>query len=206
MAIDFKKTTIDGHSPEIWRGEAKILPGGFHPLQQFPIGTILQRATLIHVDYSDGLKAAVVKTAKVIKGGTTKSPRVNKGHYFVVGDIITKFGDGTSTPSIKSIDTSNADYDVIELSAAYTGIAEDDIIVESKAVESGKAEPLYLPNGILGAVKQFDGKGLPTLDVAFEAVVLSPNISNPIPTDWLIDWGGGCGCLKYNPSIKYIKQ
>lgn len=206
MAIDFKKTVIDGHSPEIWRGEAKILPGGFQPLQTFPIGTVLKRGTLIHVDYTNGMKAAVVKTAKVIKGGTTQKPRINKGHYFVVGDLVTKFGDGKSSPSIKSIDTSNADYDVIELSAAYTGLAEDNIIVETTEHSSDDVTAKYLPNNILGSTKLFDGKGLPTLDVAYEAVVLAPNISNPIPSEWLIGWGGGCGCLKFNPSIKYIKQ
>lgn len=206
MAIDFKKTVIDGHSPEIWRGEAKILPGGFKPLQTFPIGTVLQRATLIHVDYKDGLTAAVVKTATVIKGSTTTKPRINKGHYFVVGDVITKFGDGKATPSIKSIDTSNTEYDEVTLNKAYTGLTEGDIIVESKEVESGDASPLYVPNMVLGAVKKFDGKGLPTLDVAYDCVVLSENTSNPIPTEWLNDWGGGCGSLKSNPNIIFIKQ
>lgn len=78
MAIDFKKTQLSGHTPEIWRGECKILPGGFKPVQNFPVGTVLHRGTPIYVDF-EAMSAAVCKTAKVLKGGTTTAPRVAKG-------------------------------------------------------------------------------------------------------------------------------
>lgn len=200
MAIEFKKTAISGRFPEIWRGECKMLPGGFKPLQNFAVGTVLRRAALLEVNF-ENMTAAVIKLADVLEGGTTKNVRVAKGHYFAVGDVITKIGDGKLTPSISSIDTSNVDYDVLVLSAAYTGLAKGDTIVESSAVESGDATSKYTPNMIVGADKEFNGKGIPAIDAAFEAVVLYPSLSFTIPAEWL-----NGPCLKSNPNILFIKQ
>ena len=200
MAIEFKKTAVSGRFPEIWRGECKILPGGFKPLQNFAVGTVLRRAALLEVNF-ENMTAAVIKLADVLGGGTTKNVRVAKGHYFAVGDVITKIGDGKLTPSISSIDTSNVDYDVLVLSAAYTGLAKGDTIVESSAVESGDATSKYTPNMIVGADKEFNGKGIPAIDAAFEAVVLYPSLSFTIPAEWM-----NGPCLKSNPNILFIKQ
>lgn len=200
MAIDFKREKYAGHFPEIWRGECKVLPGGFKPVQDFPVGTVLQRGTPVFVNFEE-LTAAVCKTAKVLSGGTTTAPRVGKGHYFVVGDVVTKDGDGNSSPTISKIDTSNADYDVITLSAEYTGLAEGDVLVESETFSSDPVSAKYEPNMVLGAKYEFDGKGLPTLDVAYEAVVLYPSLMYPVLASWL----NGC-CLKANPNILFIKQ
>lgn len=200
MAIEFKKTAYSGRFPEIWRGECKMLPGGFKPLQSFSVGTVLRRATLLEVNF-ENMTAAVIKLADVLAGGTTEAVRVAKGHYFAVGDVITKVGDGKSTPSISSIDTSNVDYDVLTLSAAYTGLKKGDTIVESTAVGSGDATSKYTPNMIVGADKEFNGKGIPAIDAAYEAVVLYPSLSFTIPTEWL-----NGPCLKSNPNILFVKQ
>lgn len=200
MAIEFKKTAYSGRFPEIWRGECKMLPGGFKPLQSFSVGTVLRRATLLEVNF-ENMTAAVIKLADVLAGGTTKAVRVAKGHYFAVGDVVTKIGDGKSTPSISSIDTSNVDYDVLTLSAAYTGLTEGDTIVESAAVGSGDATSKYTPNMIVGADKEFNGKGIPAIDAAYEAVVLYPSLSFTIPAEWL-----NGPCLKSNPNILFVKQ
>lgn len=200
MAIEFKKTAFSGRFPEIWRGECKMLPGGFKPLQSFSVGTVLRRATLLEVNF-ENMTAAVIKLADVLAGGTTKAVRVAKGHYFAVGDVVTKVGDGKSTPSISSIDTSNVDYDVLTLSAAYTGLTEGDTIVESTAVGSGDATSKYTPNMIVGADKEFNGKGIPAIDAAYEAVVLYPSLSFTIPAEWL-----NGPCLKSNPNILFVKQ
>ena len=200
MAIEFKKTAYSGRFPEIWRGECKMLPGGFKPLQSFSVGTVLRRATLLEVNF-ENMTAAVVKLADVLAGGTTEAVRVAKGHYFAVGDVITKVGDGKSAPSISSIDTSNVDYDVLTLSAAYTGLKKGDTIVESTAVGSGDATSKYTPNMIVGADKEFNGKGIPAIDAAYEAVVLYPSLSFTIPAEWL-----NGPCLKSNPNILFVKQ
>lgn len=210
MAIDFKKTQLSGHTPEIWRGECKILPGGFKPVQNFPVGTVLHRGTPIHVDF-EAMSAAVCKTAKVLAGGTTTAPRIAKGHYFVAGDVVMKLGVTDKSPIIKSIDTANAEYDVLTFASALAGLAEGDILVEASAAaaaegdnEAVPAAPLYTPNMVVGAVKEFTGKGLPTIDAAYEAVVLYPSLNFPLLEDWLIN--PGKVCLKANPNILFIKQ
>ena len=210
MAIDFKKTQLSGHTPEIWRGECKILPGGFKPVQNCPVGTVLHRGTPIYVDF-EAMSAAVCKTAKVLKGGTTTAPRVAKGHYFVAGDVVMKLGVTDKSPIIKSIDTANAEYDVLTFASAIAGLAEGDILVEASAAaaaegdnEAVPAAPLYTPNMVVGAVKEFTGKGLPTIDAAYEAVVLYPSLNFPLLEDWLIN--PGKVCLKANPNILFIKQ
>lgn len=200
MAIEFKKTAFKGHTPEIWRGECRILPAGFKPLQNFPVGTILHRGTPIYVDF-ETMTAAVCKAAVVVAGGTTTAFRVAKNHLFVVGDVVTKVGDGASTPTIKSIDTTHTDYDVITLSASYSGLTAGDVVVESETASDGAATYKYEPNAVVGAVKEFTGKGIPTIDAAYEAVVLYPSLVFPI----LDEWKTGI-CLKSNPNILFIKQ
>ena len=200
MAIEFKKTAVKGHTPEIWRGECKMLPGGFKPKNNIATGTVLHRGVLVEVNFEE-MSAAVIKVAKILAGGTTTKPRIAKGHLFAVGDVVTKNGDGSKTPSITAIDTTNADYDTLTLSAAYAGLAENDVIVESKAVDSGTASAKYTPNMVVGAVAEFNGKGLPTIDAAYEAVVLYPSLNFPVLPEWL----NGC-CLKSNPNILFIKQ
>lgn len=245
MAIEFKKTSIKGHTPEIWRGECKMLPGGFKPKNNIPVGSVVNRGVPVEVNFSE-MSAAVIKIASVLSGGTTSKPRIAKGHLFAVGDVIAKVGKEDKSVTISSIDTGNADYDVLNLSAAITGLSNGDAIVEAteygyidaesttegalKVVASGattgqinladvtpylgektlaandyvllqKSVAEYTPNMVNGAVKEFNGKGLPTIDAAYEAVVLYPSLGFPILPEWL----NGC-CLKSNPNILFIKQ
>ena len=245
MAIEFKKTAIKGHTPEIWRGECKMLPGGFKPKNNIPVGSVVYRGVLVEVNFSE-MSAAVIKIATVLNGGTTSKPRIAKGHLFAAGDVIAMVGKDDKSVSISSIDTANADYDVLNLSAAITGLASGKAIVEAsdygyidadastegalKIVADNpsdgqialasvtpylgektlaandyvllqKAESKYTPNMVNGAVKEFNGKGLPTIDAAYEAVVLYPSLNFPILPEWL----NGC-CLKSNPNILFIKQ
>lgn len=204
MAITFEKQSYSGRFPEIWRGECKMLPGGFKPKQDFDTGTVVRRATPVYVDFDD-MSAAVCKTALVLDGGTTTKVRVPKGHYFAKGDKVFKHGSTpTALVTVNSIDRSNSAYDTLNLSAAITGIAKDDIIVEGVEVGEGDDKTIkvaYEPNMVVGADKLFDGKGLPTLDAAYEAVVLVPSLLYPI----LPEWKTGVA-LKNNSNIIFIKQ
>ena len=209
MAIEFNRTSLSGRTPEIWRGECKILPGGFKPLNTIATGTILRRGALLHIDFAQ-MGAGVVKVATVLEGSTTSKVRIAKLNYFAVGDLVTKLGDGKASPTILAIDTSNADYDVLTLSKAYSGLAKDDVIVEGteyvaadadKKIAESLSEPLYVPNAVVGADKEFNGKGLPTIDAAFEAVVLYPSLNFTVPETWLNGF-----TLKSNPNILFIKQ
>lgn len=191
MAIEFKKTKYSGHTPEIWRGECKILPGGFKLTQNFPVGTVIHRATPVAVDFS-AMSATVIKATTVLAGGTTKAVRVAKGHLFVAGDVVVKNGAADATATVSSVDTSNTEYDVLNLSAAIADLTKGNVLVIN-------GQPV--PNMIVGAVLEITGKGLPTLDVAYEAVVLYPSLNLPILEDWL-----NGPCLKSNPNILFIKQ
>lgn len=204
MSITFEKQSYSGRFPEIWRGECKILPGGFKPKQDLPVGTVLRRATPIFVNFDD-LSAAVCKTAVVLDGGTTTKVRVPKGHYFAKGDTVAKHGaSATAVIEIKDVDRSNSAYDVLMLASALTGLTKDDVLVESVAVTSGETTTVkatYVPNMIAGADKTFDGHGLPTIDAAYEAVVLVSSLQFPILPEWLQGVA-----LKDNPNIIFIKQ
>ena len=191
MAIEFKKTKYSGHTPEIWRGECKILPGGFKLTQNFPVGTVIHRAIPVAVDFS-AMSATVIKSTTVLEGGTTKAVRVAKGHLFVAGDVVGKNGAADATATVSSVDTSNTEYDVLNLSAAITGLTSGDVLVIN-------GQPV--PNMVVGAVLEITGKVIPTLDVAYEAVVLYPSLNFPILEDWL-----NGPCLKSNPNILFIKQ
>lgn len=200
MAITFEKQSFSGHFPEIWRGEAKMLPGGFKPKQELPVGTVVRRATPVFVNFDD-MSAAICKTASVLDGSTTTKVRVAKGHYFAKGDTVMKHGtDATAVIEIADIDRSLSAYDTLTLKSSITGLAKDDVIVEA-VVEDEKAVVAYTPNFVVGAEKTFDGKGLPTLDAAYEAVVLVPSLAFPILPEWLQGVA-----LKNNANIIFIKQ
>lgn len=209
MAITFQKTTYYGRTPEIWRGECKMLPGGFTPANTIPTGKTINRGTLLAVNFPDHT-AAVIKTATILTGGTTTKARVDKGHLFAVGDRVMKSGKTDASPAISSIDTSNTDYDILNLSAAISGLTAGDIIVESTeytAADSASntaavpAAPKYVPNAICGAEKTIEGNGLNTIDAAYEAVVLTPSLGFPVLTEWLNGF-----CLAANPNIIFIHQ
>lgn len=247
MGISFARQSFGGSFPEIWRGECKMLPAGFKLTSTISVGTVIRRGTLVEVDFSN-LTAKVAKRAVVLAGGTTTKPRIGKGHLFAVGDVVTKEGSGSASPTISAIDTSNASYDTLTLSAAYTGLTTDDVLVEStaygyydaestdegalKVVASGasdgqvnlatananyhgsktlaandyvvlkNAEELCTPNMVVGEELKYSDKGIPTLDVAYQALVIRPNLLYVVPDKWL---DGGC-CLKNNHEIKFIKQ
>lgn len=198
MAIKFKKESYAGTKPHIWPGSSKPLPGGFKPEQSFAVGTVIPEATPIRVDF-EKRSAAVCKSATILDGGTTTAPRVAKGTLFQVGDKIMKVGD-TTLGEVKSIDTSNADYDIITLKAAYTGLTKGDNIVEGVEAE-GTVKAAYVPNTVTPVEKEFNGRGIDVLDAAYEAIVLYRNLPFPI----IDEWKDGM-CLKGNHSIKFITQ
>lgn len=209
MAVEFKPTAYPGDFPVFWRGEAKILPGGFKLKQTFPVGTLIRKGVALYVDFIS-MEAAVVKIAKVVAGGTTTKPRVIKGNTLQPGDTVMKLGDDTKSVIVKAINTTNASYDEVELSAALAGITVDDYIQESTeaVVANGEvgaipAEPLYAQNMVVGVNLEIVKSGVQTIDAAFDAVVLKDSVY-PFPDSWLID--SQSPNLKLNPNIMFIKQ
>lgn len=207
--LKFKSQSFSGNTPAIWRGECKVLPGGFKPAQDFPVGTVLMPGAPLVVDF-DNRTAALIKVAKVVTGGTTTQIRVDKHHYFAKGDRVMKVGLTTVSPLITNIDTSNTGYDVITVDKAITGVTADDILQECSAYEAAPsggsgsavdAAPLYdAPNAVVSSPVEFNGKGLPTIDAAYEAVVRK-DVVGVVKSTWLQGV-----CLKNNPNIIYIIQ
>lgn len=202
MGINFQTQKLAGHFPELWRGESKVLPGGFKPANTLVNGMVVRPGTPLCVDF-DTRSAAVCKTAKVVSGETATSPRVAKGHYFAAGDSVAVNG-GTIIATVKSVDASGDAYDVITFDKALTGVKADDVLIETAAElpESGKAVAKYAPNMVAPLFKEIKSTGINTLDAAYDAVVLIPSLA---ATPMLPEWLNGC-CLAANPNIIYIKQ
>lgn len=197
MAIKFEKATFPGNMDAFWRKEVKMLPGGFSLKQTFPIGEIILRGAFVAVN-TDDMSAAIVKIGKVLTGGTTSAARVSKRNNFCPGDTIMKVG-GDSTTTVKSVDRSNPDYDVIEVATAITGLAEGDFLQEADASSKG---PKYVANSVLGADLEIKKSGLPTIDAAYDAVLLK-SVCPQFPDSWLAK---DSYCLATNHNILIINQ
>lgn len=197
MGVKFEGKSYAGNMPVFWRGEAKILPGGYKLLQTFPKGTVIPKGTPLHIVIGT-LTAAVSKYAKVVSGGTSTKQRVSKGTLFQINDIVMKAG-GTTGVTVSSIDTSNADYDVLTLSSAISELAAGDILIEATATSSSAAK--YEPNAVVGEdTEPLSGGDQDTVSAAYDAVVLL-GYTVQLPASWMQGI-----CMKNNPNIIYVKQ
>ena len=197
MGVKFEGKSYAGNMPVFWRGEAKILPGGYKLLQTFPKGTVIPKGTPLHIVIGT-LTAAVSKYAKVVSGGTPTKPRVPKGTLFQINDIVMKEGETTGV-TVSSIDTSNADYDVLTLSSAISGLVADDVLIEATATSSSAAK--YEPNAVVGEdTEPLAGSDQDTVSAAYDAVVLL-GYTVQLPASWMQGI-----CMKNNPNIIYVKQ
>lgn len=203
MAIEFKKTTYAGNLDAFWRTEVRMLPGGFNCSQSIPVGDVIPRGALVYADF-DTMTATIVKVGRVVDGGATTKPRVTKNNHFYAGDTVMKIGKKDAAVTVKSVDRSNPDYDVVEFSAALATLAEGDYLVEA-IKDTGDSATTYSQaheaNTILGADYTSRAVGMTTLDVAYSAVALK-DVCPQFPADWL----DGGAFLKTNHNILFIKQ
>lgn len=203
MAIEFKKTTYAGNLDAFWRTEVRMLPGGFNCSQSIPVGDVIPRGALVCADF-DTMTATIVKVGRVVDGGTTTKPRVTKNNHFYAGDTVMKIGKKDAAVTVKSVDRSNPDYDVVEFSAALATLAKGDYLVEA-IKDTGDSATTYSQaheaNTILGADYTSRAVGMTTLDVAYSAVALK-DVCPQFPADWL----DGGAFLKTNHNILFIKQ
>lgn len=203
MAIEFKKTSYAGNLDAFWRTEVRMLPGGFNCSQSIPVGDVIPRGALVCADF-DTMTATIVKVGRVVDGGTTTKPRVTKNNHFYAGDTVMKIGKKDAAVTVKSVDRSNPDYDVVEFSAALATLAKGDYLVEA-VKDTGDSATTYSQaheaNTILGADYTSRAVGMSTLDVAYSAVALK-DVCPQFPADWL----DGGAFLKTNHNILFIKQ
>lgn len=204
MAIEFKKTTYAGSLDAFWRTEVRMLPGGFDCSQSIPVGDVVPRGALVCADF-DTMTATIVKVGRVVDGGTTTKPRVTKNNHFYAGDTVMKIGKKDAAVTVKSVDRSNPDYDVVEFSAALATLAKGDYLVEAVKDTGDDSATTYSQaheaNTILGADYTSRAVGMTTLDVAYSAVALK-DVCPQFPADWL----DGGAFLKTNHNILFIKQ
>lgn len=201
MAIEFKKTSYAGNLDAFWRTEVRMLPGGFNCSQSIPVGDVIPRGALVCADF-DTMTATIVKVGRVIDGGTTTKPRVTKNNHFYAGDTVMKTGKKDAAVTVKSVDRSNPDYDVVEFSAALATLAKGDYLVEAVKDDSATTySQAHEANTILGADYTSRAVGMTTLDVAYSAVALK-DVCPQFPADWL----DGGAFLKTNHNILFIKQ
>lgn len=203
MAIEFKKTSYAGNLDAFWRTEVRMLPGGFNCSQSIPVGDVIPRGALVCADF-DTMTATIVKVGRVVDGGTTTKPRVTKNNHFYAGDTVMKIGKKDTAVTVKSVDRSNPDYDVVEFSAALATLAKGDYLIEA-VKDTGDSATTYSQaheaNTILGADYTSRAVGMTTLDVAYSAVALK-DVCPQFPADWL----DGGAFLKTNHNILFIKQ
>lgn len=203
MAIEFKKTSYAGNLDAFWRTEVRMLPGGFNCSQSIPVSDVIPRGALVCADF-DTMTATIVKVGRVVDGGTTTKPRVTKNNHFYAGDTVMKIGKKDAAVTVKSVDRSNPDYDVVEFSAALATLAKGDYLVEA-VKDTGDSATTYSQaheaNTILGADYTSRAVGMTTLDVAYSAVALK-DVCPQFPADWL----DGGAFLKTNHNILFIKQ
>lgn len=199
MAVTFDRIKYTGRKQAFWRGEAKILPAGFHVNNTIAVGTLVKRGAFIALDH-DTLSCGLVKVGEVITGGTATKPRVAKDNYFAVGDTVFAVG-GTATAVIKSIDATHSDYDVITFDSALTGLAAGAFLVEADTT-GDTAKQKYTANAVVGADKHWKEQGSETLDAAYDVLVIKDNVPT-FPKEWIAEGGFH---LATNPSIRFIKQ
>ncbi|MCM1079705.1 MAG: hypothetical protein NC344_10160 [Bacteroidales bacterium] len=199
MGVTFDRTIYTGRKQAFWRGEAKMLPGGFHVENRISIGSVIKRGAFIQVDF-DNMSCGLVKVGKILEGGTATKPRVAKDNYFEIGDEVVKYG-GDALVSVKDIDRSNDAYDIITFDKALTGLVKDDFIVEG--VADGEAvKSRYTPNCVVGADKEWKSQGSESLDAAYDVLVIRDNVPE-FPKEWVAEEGFH---MKTNPQIRFISQ
>lgn len=191
MAIKFEKTKVKGGFPVFWRGEFAVLPGDFKIKGTYPEGLVIPKSTPIKLDF-ENMECEICKSARVIAGGTTTSPRVVKGSLLQVGDTV-KVGDGedAATSTVKSIDKKNADYDVITFAASVAGATEGvDVLSDDN-----------LPDAVVETdIIYTTTNGFQTVSAGYAGIILK-DVAYPIPAAWLQGYS-----LKNNPEIKYVRQ
>lgn len=144
----FNKNTKPTVDPQIWDHTKEYTDGrggGQLVIDNLTAGIKFKKGALISYDLKT--KAVnPVKNALVVTGGTTSAPRIKKNHLFKVGEFVYVSGDAVT---INAIDTSNASYDTLTLSAACTGAVADAYLEQAVAAGATPAKK-FAANALLG--------------------------------------------------------
>ena len=154
-----KTASFTGTRP-IFSGSPSIVPGGFNldvANQHFAVGDVIPAGTL-SIANEETRKVQIVRTAKVVEinAEDTKKVSLHVDEFFApcfaVGNKVLKAGAVSGTfaaaPQISKIEKNGQSY-VVTLSAAISGLAAGDTIVEvvdngGNAAEIGKANTVTI--------------------------------------------------------------
>lgn len=153
-----KTASFTGTRP-IFSGSPSIVPGGFNldvANQHFAVGDVIPAGTLA-IANEETRKVQIVRTATVVEidAEDTKKVTLRVDEFFApcfaVGNKVLKAGaiSGTfaAAPQITKIEKNGQSY-VVTLSAAISGLAADDTIVEVVADASGNAAEIGKANTV----------------------------------------------------------
>lgn len=187
MGVNFGKTKYGGTKQPFWRGESKVLPGGFNLTQTLPKGTRIPRGTFVKVDF-DKLEATIAKYVVVVGGGTTTEPRILKGSLVTVGEKLTL--DGTTAVEITAVNNSDPDFDTLTLSQEIEKVQEGSVLYN----------PDITPEFVVESDRVVDFDSNITVSISYEAVLLK-DIIGLVPDSWKEGH-----YLKNNHNILFINQ
>ena len=155
-----RKTALFTGTRPIFSGSPSIVPGGFNldvANQHFAVGDVIPAGTLA-IANEETRKVQIVRTATVVEidAENTKKVTLRVDEFFApcfaVGNKVLKAGaiSGTfaAAPQITKIEKNGQSY-VVTLSAAISGLAANDTIVEvvdngGNAAEIGKANTVTI--------------------------------------------------------------
>lgn len=153
-----KTASFTGTRP-IFSGSPSIVPGGFNldvANQHFAVGDVIPAGTLA-IANEETRKVQIVRTATVVEidAEDTKKVTLRVDEFFApcfaVGNKVLKAGAVSGTfaaaPQITKIEKNGQSY-VVTLSAAISGLAADDTIVEVVADASGNAAEIGKANTV----------------------------------------------------------
>lgn len=161
-------TTPDDPKKVLWReSTCEWYTGGFQlDKANLPAGlTNLPKGTVVSIDF-ETRSAKVVKTVALYQAltATDTELRVSKSNILVQGDVI---GTGGNTITVGAIDTSNAEYDAIAITAGELGELPAGTVLSESV--SGTVGFNYAPKPLKGTVAvsatiqayEIQGKNLP---------------------------------------------
>jgi hypothetical protein len=198
------QTKYAGKTPVFWTEPSKVEVFGYKLSQSFPKGTVIAQGTPIYADLSNGT-AKICKIGKVVAKETTTKFHIAKGSLFAAGDkiMMSNSGGAATLSTISSIDKSNADYDLMTLSAANSQLAAGSIIVEG-ATTDGNTAPVVLPNRLVARECVVNGIA-DTISACYNVVAIENTIN--IPVEYLNTTAfPGSKLLIGCPTISFIKQ
>lgn len=171
-----KKTEYTQGIPVFQHDKAMHLAqGGFNlDVTGLTSGSKILRGTVLGFDEATRI-AKVLKAATVVEvaGGTATDYNVAKGHLFVVGDIPTA---GTAARAITAINTSNANYDTITVSATLGAVDAGGSLYAALAAVASAPAVAVTPKGLLYKEVTVGAEAFPLADVVLRGTVYARRI------------------------------